>query len=89
MSRRPWNRWPTRNRPRSWSTFSCGAPSGACRFDLVSDRNSLSEFAERQAAFRAWCAERERFARRHGWTGGEDVRRREEVHTEPFDLSAI
>ena len=60
-----------------------------CGFDLVSDRNSLSEFAERGAAFRAWCAEGGRFARRHGWTGGGDVRRREEVAVEPFDLSAI
>jgi hypothetical protein len=62
-------------------------------FHLVSDglgsELALSEFAERQAAFWAWCAERERFARRHGWTGGEDARRQEQVHAEPFDLSAI
>ncbi len=58
-------------------------------FHLVSDKNTLSEFADRQAAFRAWCAERERFAARHGWTRGEPVRRREEVSVEPFDLNAI
>jgi hypothetical protein len=47
----------------------------------------IAEFAERQAAFRSWCAERAGFAATHGWTGGKAVRRREEVA--PFDLNAI
>ena len=78
-----------KRRPPSWSTSGCGAGGGAVKFDLVGDRNPLSEFAQRGEASRAWCAERESFAREHGWTGGSEARLQEEGLAEPFDLSAL
>lgn len=77
------------NPPAELVDFRLWCDRRGVRFHLVGGEDPLPLFAVRQHEFGAWCAERARFAGVHGWHGGRDVRRREEVSVEPFDLSAL
>ena len=75
--------------PTELTDFRLWCRRRGVKFDLVGDRDPLSEFAQRGEAFGVWCGEREGFACRHGWAGGDEARLHEEGLAEPFDLSAL